>query len=109
MSLNLARILTVFLCSGSAMSASTINVPAGGDFQAALNGARAGDVLVLAAGSTYRGPFVLPANSGAAITIRTSAADSALPPAGSRIDPSYASILPKLVADGSKDLPVIRT
>jgi uncharacterized protein (TIGR03437 family) len=99
--------LAVLLCSGAALSGATINVPAGGDFQAALNSAQGGDVILLAAGATYTGPFVLPANSGAYITIRTSAPDSALPPPGSRIDPSYSSILPKLVGDGDRDLPIV--
>jgi hypothetical protein len=67
----------------STVSAATISVGAGGDFQAALNNARGGDVIMLAAGATFRGPFELPANSGSGyITIRTSAADSSLPAAG---------------------------
>src|SRR5205085_10690078 len=39
----------------------TINVPAGGDLQAALNQARPGDQLVLQAGATFIGNYVLPA------------------------------------------------
>jgi hypothetical protein len=62
------------LCALSA-TAATIALPAGGDFQAALDSARAGDV----------------------ITIRTSAADSSLPASGVRITPAYGSLLPKLV------------
>ena len=91
-------------------SASTINVPAGGDFQAALNSARAGDVITLAAGAVYKGPFELPPNPGSDyITIRTNAEDSLLPPPGVRITPEYASLLPKIVADWTAHLPVIRT
>src|SRR5258707_11758004 len=103
----LRNVFSLLVCS-AAMHAATINIPASGDFQAALNSAHSGDVIVLAAGATYKGPFVLPANSGASITIQSSATGS-LPPAGSRVDPSYAGSLPKLVADGSKGLPVIRT
>ncbi len=103
-------VAVIVFCGAGALAAATINVPAGGDFQAALNSAAAGDVIQLAAGATYQGPFLLPANPGTSyITIRTSAADSALPPAGARIDPSYAGVLPKLVADGGAGLPVIRT
>jgi hypothetical protein len=97
-------------CSAAVLAAATINVPAGGNFQTALNSAHAGDVIMLAAGAAFQGPFVLPVNSGSSyITIRTSAADSALPPAGTRIDPSYSGVLPKLVADASTDLAIIST
>jgi uncharacterized protein (TIGR03437 family) len=97
------------LCVLSA-SASTIDVPAGGDFQEALNSARAGDVITLAAGAVYKGPFLLPPNSGSDyITIRTNAADTSLPAPGTRITPEYAGLLPKLVADWTEHLPVIRT
>jgi hypothetical protein len=91
-------------------SASTINVPAGGDFQNALNSALAGDVITLAAGAVYKGPFELPPNPGSDyITIRTDAEDSSLPAPGVRITPEYASFLPKLVADWTEHLPVVRT
>ena len=99
--------LFVFTASAFAL---TINVPAGGDFQAALNSAQAGDVILLAAGASFQGPFVLPPNSGTAdITIRTSADDSSLPAPGVRIRPDYAGVMPKLIADWTGHLPVIRT
>src|SRR2546422_1528916 len=79
-------------------SATTITVPAGGDFQAALNSAQPGDTIVLTAGATYTGSFRLPVNTGTSfVTIRTSAPDSSLPAAGTRIDPSYAAALPKIL------------
>lgn len=74
-------------------------VPAAGDFQGALNVAQPGDTILLEAGATFSGNFVLPAkdpNATTHITIRSSADDSALPPAGTRIDPAYAPRLPKL-------------
>src|SRR5262245_22832774 len=46
-------------------SGRMIRVPPGGDFQAALNAARLGDVIILQAGATYVGPFVLPKKEGA--------------------------------------------
>jgi uncharacterized protein (TIGR03437 family) len=103
----LAAILGVSAC---AVSAAIISVPDGGDFQAALNSANAGDVITLAAGAVFKGPFELPPNPGNDyITIRTDAADSSLPLPGVRITPDYAGVLPKLVADWTAHLPVIRT
>jgi cellulose synthase/poly-beta-1,6-N-acetylglucosamine synthase-like glycosyltransferase len=85
----------------------TIAVPRGGDFQSALNQAQPGDTITLEAGATYRGPFVLPNKPGNGwIVIRTDAPDSRLPIPGTRIDPSDAKHLPKLVA--SRD-PVVST
>ena len=76
----------------------TIAVAAGGNFQAALVAARPGDVITLAAGATYRGPFTLPKKPGAGwITVRTSGPDSSLPP-GTRVTPAHAALMPKLVA-----------
>src|SRR5205807_2531733 len=75
-----------------------IAVPAGGDVQAALNSANPGDVITLAAGATFTGPFVLPNKPGAGwIYVRSSAPDSALPFPGNRIDPSHAPQMPKIV------------
>jgi len=76
----------------------TIAVPAGGDFQAAINQAQPGDIITLQAGATYSGNFTLPAKTGAGwIVIRTSAPDSSLPAPGKRITPAHASVLPKIV------------
>jgi hypothetical protein len=83
--------------SEGAAHASTIQVVSGGDLQAALNNARPGDTIMLQAGATFTGNFVLPLKSGASyITIRSSASDGALPLAAQRIDPSYAAQLPKI-------------
>jgi hypothetical protein len=77
----------------------TVAVPAGGDFQAALHQAQPGDVITLAAGATYTGPFVLPSKSGSGwITVRTSAPDQRLPALGVRIDPSHGPLMPAVVA-----------
>jgi hypothetical protein len=77
----------------------TLSVAAGGDLQAALERARPGDVISLEAGGSFVGPFTLPAKARDGwITIRTSAPDHRLPPAGVRIDPSYAPFMPKLEA-----------
>jgi hypothetical protein len=89
-------------------SGNVIAVHAGGDLQGAINRAQPGDTLMLDAGATFTGNFVLPVKSGTDyVTIRSSAADSALPGATSRIDPSYAALLPKLKSPNS--LPAIAT
>lgn len=76
----------------------TLHVRAGDDFQSALYRAQPGDVITLEAGATFVGPFTLPKKPGSAwITIRTSAPDSRLPPPGTRADPSYANVMPKIV------------
>src|SRR5262249_14876933 len=75
----------------------TIAVPAGGNFQAALNAAQPGDVIALEAGATFRGPFTLPAKPGTGwIIVRTSAPDSSLPPPGTRVTPADAPVMPKI-------------
>jgi hypothetical protein len=86
------------------------------DLQTALDRAVYGDVLLLRAGQVYAGHFVLPAKSGTGwITIRSDAADSQLPPSGTRLVPSDRggttprSLLPRLVGLGGayKTTPVI--
>ncbi len=80
---------------------TVIRVPAGGNFQAALDRAKPGDTIELAAGATFKGKFRLPNKPGAEfITIRTSADDTRLPAAGKRLDhKKYADILPKIVSN----------
>jgi hypothetical protein len=76
---------------------TTIAVPAGGDLQSAINNAKPGDTITLAAGAVYAGAFVLPVKSGTSyITIRSSTPDAQLPAAGVRIEPQYASKLAKV-------------
>ncbi|HVH31360.1 MAG TPA: hypothetical protein VNA31_06815 [bacterium] len=93
--------------SSAAQSDQRITVPAGGNFQDALNTARPGDVLELPAGATFVGNFVLPNKPGTDwITIRTTAYDR-LPPPGERVSPSHVSLMPRVVSPNG--LPVIST
>lgn len=74
-----------------------IEVPAGGDFQGALDQAHCGETIVLAAGATYKKstPFVMPYKGKCTgtdadyITITTSDV-AGIPSAGSRLDPAAA-------------------
>ncbi|MGH9841331.1 MAG: hypothetical protein ACREEM_21465 [Blastocatellia bacterium] len=76
----------------------TIIVSATGSFQAALNQAQPNDVIILQAGATYAGNFILPKKTGTGwIVIRSSAPDSSLPPQGTRITPASASNFPKVI------------
>jgi hypothetical protein len=77
----------------------TLVVNAGGDLQTALDIAAPGDTIVLQAGATFVGNFVLPAKSAtstAFITVRSSAPDSSLPGSATRMSPAFAAQLPKL-------------
>src|SRR5262249_41088522 len=78
---------------------NTITVAQGQSVQAAINQAQPGDVIMLQAGATFTGNFVLPNKSGSSwIIIRSDAADAALPPPGARVSPASASLMPKLVS-----------
>ena len=78
----------------------TIHVPAGGDLQSALNKARLGDLITLAAGATYTGPFLLPKKEGTGwLVVRTDTPDARLESGGSqRVNPARAPLMPRLIA-----------
>ena len=103
--------------------ASTLTVCATGcaygDFQAALDAAQPGDTILLRAGETFVGNFVLPAKGdGPPILVRSDAPDSALPADGVRLVPAgrtgantASGALARLrgVGGGWKNTPVIQT
>ena len=80
---------------------SVINVPAGGDFQGALNSATRGTTIVLQAGATYTGNFTLPAKSGSGWIYIQSSALSSLPAPGTRVAPGNASAMATIVTPNS--------
>lgn len=88
---------------------TTFSLPTGGttyrptnptEFQAALNSSKLGDVIELQAGTTYAGNFTLPnKTTGSGWIYIISSAYSQLPLPGSRISPSNASLMPKIVTN----------
>jgi hypothetical protein len=90
----------------SPAAGSVRRIEEGDDLQQALDAARPGDTLVLAAGATFSGNFILPKKEGAGwITIQSSALEK-LPPAGERVTPEHARFMPRLLGpqDGSTTL-----
>jgi hypothetical protein len=76
-------------------ASTEINVPAGGNLQAALDSIPPGGTIKLASGATYVGNFRLPAKNGASfVTITTGGVQ--LPPPGERIKPDAAPRLATL-------------
>jgi Right handed beta helix region len=77
------------------VSATTLQVPAGGDLQSALLNAQPGDTILLTPGATYTGNFTLPDKGGSSfITLQTN--PEGLPGPGARISPAEAPQLAKL-------------
>ena len=90
-----------------APTGQTIAVNAGGDLQSALNQAQPGDLILLQAGATFTGNFVLPNKNGTGwITVRTSTSDANLPQ-GTRVTPASASSMPKIISPNSE--PAVQT
>ena len=74
---------------------SIVHVGADGNLQSALNAANCGDTIELQADATFSGIFRLPAkpcDDQHWIIVRTDAADSSLPPEGTRLTPCYAGV-----------------
>jgi hypothetical protein len=81
----------------------TIAVSAADGLQAALNRAKCGDVVRLAAGAIFVGNFVLAdkGNCNDWIVIQSDTPDSNLPRPGTRITPTYANVMAKVFSGNS--------
>jgi len=80
----------------------TFSVAKGGDLQGALKAAQPGDVIALEPGAVFQGNFGLPKKAGTGwIIVRSGAPDDKLPPPGTRVTPSLAPLMPKLVSPDS--------
>ena len=98
--------LSALLCLGGFLDAgvahaATVELPPGGDLQAAIDAARPGDTILLTAGATYIGNFVLPVKTGSEyITIMTVPA-AGQPSANTRVLPSHAGLLARIRSSNS--------
>ena len=85
---------------------ATRHGPRGGNLQQALDAANPGDTILLEAGATYTGNFVLRAKKGdGTITISSRALDAL--PEGVRVGTAESKFMPKLVTPNGE--PVLRT
>jgi uncharacterized protein DUF4214 len=90
----------ILMIASERAAAATLVVPSGGSLQSALNAAQPGDTIVLQAGATYTGPFLLPNKSGSDfITVQSSALEFL--PSGQRVSPANSALMPKLVSPGA--------
>jgi len=103
-SVNAATLPTLpksFNTAYQAPSGRMISVNAGGDLQAAINNAQLGDTIVLQAGATFVGPFVLPNKTGSGWIYVQSSAYSSLPAPGVRVGAADGANMPKIVGTAS--------
>ena len=105
-SVRLALAAAFVFCGVRAGEAATTRVRAGEDLQAALNAAQSGDILLLDAGATFTGNFVLPVKAGSQ-TITVTTDHSSLPGPGVRISPSASPLLARI--QSSNTMPALRT
>lgn len=95
--------LGIVLCTCARSATAEVKyVRAGDNLQTALNAARPGDELRLAADATFSGNFVLPAIAGSqTIILRTDLPDSVLPGPSQRVTPAMATHFAKVVSPNS--------
>lgn len=116
--------VSVCVVAGQSSEAAILRVCASGcaysNLQPAIDAAQPGDTILLRAGETFAGPFVLrnKPGSNAWIEIRSDASDSVLPATGVRLVPSgkpgantSRSLLPRLIGRGNnyRTTPVVHT
>jgi hypothetical protein len=93
-----------------AVTGKSHRVGAGDNLQRALNRAERGDEIVLAAGATFSGNFVLPTKTGTAangwIVVRSEQL-AQLPAMGTRVAASHATLMPKIVTPNTA--PALKT
>jgi hypothetical protein len=104
----IAAALLLMGATRQAAGQSTITVNAGGDLQAALDQAQPGQTILVQAGATFSGNYVLPRKTGTSyITVRTSTPDAQLPGTNTRVELAHEPLLPLLRAPNT--MPALRT
>src|SRR5687767_11328930 len=99
---------TVFLLSLTSAAAETRRVPAGGNLQTALDAAQPGDTVLLAAGATFTGNFVLRKKTGDGfVTVQTEIDEAGPLAPGTRVTPAAAAKLARLQSPNSS--PALQT
>jgi len=98
---------TAVVPAAAADAQNRIDVPVGGDLQAALDAAQPGDLIALPAGATFVGNFVLPKKSGTKWIVLYSSAFWRLLSPGTELSLSDADFMPKIVSPNGD--PAIRT
>lgn len=91
----------LFAGDGITVNGSTIFVKAGGNLQSAIDRTKAGDTIVLQAGASFVGSFVLPNKSGNEFITIQSSELAKLPKDGVRVSPSDAALMPKILSNGN--------
>src|SRR5215203_3889506 len=95
-----AVIATFIVLSTLQVNAATLTVPAGGSLQSAINAAQPGDTIVLQAGTTYTGDFILPNKSGSDYVNIQSSRLAELPE-GVRVGPAQSALFARLQSASS--------
>ena len=88
-------------------SSPSVILKSGDNLQRALDKAKPGDTIMLEAGATFVGPFVLPKKTGDSfITIQSSRLSEL--PSDRRVNPSHSPLMPKIIS-GSGSRPAVQT
>src|SRR5947209_5389697 len=102
------KVKTLLLLAASCtMPVFAVDIPvaAGSNLQTALNKAKAGDTVTIAAGASFVGHFVVPANPGPQTIVIQSSAMSSLPSPSTRVSNTNSGAMPKLISpDGNSAL-----
>jgi len=108
--IQLPALPTLINFSYPSVTGRSLVVKAGDNLQTVLNSAVRGDEIVIDAGATFTGNFTLPAKAGTAangwILIRSSRS-AQLPPQGTRVTPTSASLMPKIITPNT--MPALKT
>src|SRR5947209_1533688 len=102
------KVKTLLLLAASCtMPVFAVDIPvaAGSNLQTALNKAKAGDTVTIAAGASFVGHFVVPANPGPQTIVIQSSAMTSLPSPSTRVSNTNSGAMPKLISpDGNSAL-----